>query len=212
MDYSIIVSIVKPHRLFVPILGRAVCCCSLQIGVQIATGYNNMTTLATKPAASKLQISPNTLRNWSEQYSQFLSPSAQPGVQPERRFTEKDLTILTYIKQLRSEGLQVAEITERLSETSFQETEILEATTEAIQPASSGSIALQTTPEGLQQAPAPIVGQDYLLSIERRFEALERSVKEEMRPRWWWLVAGIGIGIGLAVVFELMALVVNKGH
>src|SRR5436190_7158524 len=101
-------------------------------------------TLATTQAAIKLQVSPNTLRNWSEQYSAFLSATARPGTLPERRFTDKDLTVLTYIKQLRSEGMEKPQIIERLNETHFQDAELLapeaitlqEATETTLQPAS----------------------------------------------------------------------------
>jgi DNA-binding transcriptional MerR regulator len=132
------------------------------------------TNYATKQAATKLQVSPNTLRNWSDQYSDYLSESARPGYQPERRFTEKDLTILGYIKQLRAEGMKEDGIKERLTETSFTDIEVLAPT---IQQAPEGTnvIAPTTQPESQHSAPAPIVAQDYLISIERRFEALEQS-------------------------------------
>ncbi len=54
-----------------------------------------------------------------------------------------------------------------------------------------------------------------VLAIQRRIEALETTVlatAQNQRAGWWWLVAGIGIGLGLAVVFELFALVASRGH
>ena len=78
------------------------------------------TTKTTKEAAQVLGVSVGTLRNWSDQYAGFLGESARPGHQPERRFADKDLTVFTYIKQLRAEGLQAEQIRERLAETTFQ--------------------------------------------------------------------------------------------
>lgn len=157
------------------------------------------TNYATKPAANKLQISPNTLRNWSDQYSTFLSESARPGHKPERRFTDKDLTILTYIKQLRSEGLEQPHITERLSETNFYDIELLEPETPELQPATNVDNELQALPaaqEGLQSTHTLLVALD---DHNRRLEALERRRLDS--------ITAIGLGFVGGLLFMLVVIV-----
>jgi len=163
------------------------------------------TNYATKPAANRLQISPNTLRNWSDQYSAFLSESARPGHKPERRFTSKDLTILTYIKQLRSEGMEQPHIVERLKETKFYDIEVLEPDTTELQPVTAAdeqSTAPPAVQDGLQLGPAPIVAQDYIIATERRLAALERS----KQPAF---VTGLGIGFVVAAFMFLGMIVLS---
>src|SRR6478609_576215 len=111
------------------------------------------TTKATKEAAQVLGVSVGTMRNWSDQYADSLSETARPGHLPERRFTDHDITTLTYIKQLRSEGLQAEQIRERLAETSFTDVEIIQqqATTEADKPQQTTELA---TPSATDATPA----------------------------------------------------------
>src|SRR5690242_7556523 len=111
------------------------------------------TNYATKQAADKLQVSPNTLRNWSDAYGDHLSESARPGTQPERRFTERDLTVLEYIKQLRGEGMEKDQIRQRLGETQFTDVELLEAPTTMLQAPTETGIAPSTEPPETLQAP-----------------------------------------------------------
>lgn len=166
-----------------------------------------MTTLATKPAANRLQVSPNTLRNWSDQYKLFLSAGAQAGAQPERRFTEKDLVVLTYIKQLRAEGLQAPEITQRLTETTFQDNEVLvEAPKIAIQPAPIAPEALPAVQESRSDDSGVIMA---ITTLQSRFEALERSVGESRRD----FVSGVAVGfIGAGLFFLIIVVLISIFH
>jgi DNA-binding transcriptional MerR regulator len=172
------------------------------------------TTLATKQAAIKLQVSPNTLRNWSDQYADFLSEAARPGHLPERKFADKDMTVLTYIKQLRAEGMKEDSIKTRLSETKFNDTEILQAGTSALQvDVAIASVDAQDARDG---SFAPIVGQDYLMSIERRFEALQVSVDEVKRTpvtsqRDGVIMFGVGFVAALLLMIAIIGLAVLYG-
>src|SRR4051812_37278140 len=111
-------------------------------------------TYAAKQAATKLNVTATTVRNWSERFGAFLSASARPGTQPERRFTEKDLTILEYVKQLKAEGFREEAIRERLAETTFQDTEVIEesATTHNI-----AQLSLEPHPASPDASGAPIL-------------------------------------------------------
>jgi len=166
------------------------------------------TTKTTKEAAILLGVSVGTMRNWSDQYASFLGESARPGHQPERRFADKDLTVLTYIKQLRAEGLQAEQIRERLAETTFQDVEILQqqATIEGDKPQQTTAIDLPTAQEGQHLTPAPLVA---LVDLERLIDAKLEAIQRVKEPSFTMGlllgVVGMGIiflvGLGLAVLY-----------
>jgi len=174
----------------------------------------------TKQVATRLNVTTNTVRNWSEIYAERLSESARPGAASERRFSERDITIFEYIQRLKSEGLREGDIKERLKETTFTESEVL---TLAQSPAKAGEpVAHETqlsvnapnalaSPDAQPLTPALIV---VVNDLEKRFDAklaaLEQAsieAKQSQRAGWWWLVAGIAIGLALAALADLFALV-----
>jgi DNA-binding transcriptional MerR regulator len=155
-----------------------------------------------------LGVSVGTMRNWSDQYADYLSETARPGHLPERRFTEHDITILTYVKQLRGEGMQAEQIRTRLDETEFIEGEIIQqqAPTEANkhqQP--TAALTAQTSPDVTTAPPAVIVALD---DLQRRFEALERSIesiKQERRHVIYQMALGFLTACGLFLILLLLA-------
>lgn len=70
--------------------------------------------------ATQLQISPSTLRRWSNEFSDFLSdaagrPQSEAAVQAaHRRYTDDDLETLMTIKGLLAEGLTYIQVGRRL--------------------------------------------------------------------------------------------------
>lgn len=68
--------------------------------------------------ATQLQISPSTLRRWSNEFSDFLSDAAgrpqAEGAATHRRYTDKDLETLMTIKGLLAEGLTYIQVGKRL--------------------------------------------------------------------------------------------------
>jgi len=70
--------------------------------------------------ATQLQISPSTLRRWSNEFADFLSdtagrPQPVPGGQvAHRRYTDEDLETLMTIKGLLAEGLTYIQVGKRL--------------------------------------------------------------------------------------------------
>lgn len=169
-------------------------------------------TYATKQAATKLNVTATTVRNWSEHYGAFLSETARPGYQPERRFTEKDLTVLEYIKQLKTEGRRDAEVKQRLSETEFQDVEIIEPS--PIMP-NVAQLSVDARP-AVQESPsndfAALVALNNLRSeITAKFEALEQTKEETNRNRQrdtliflLGFTAGILLAVGLLAVAALL--------
>lgn len=70
--------------------------------------------------AAQLQVSPSTLRRWSDEFADFLSDSAgrprpAPGSRTaHRRYTDRDLETLMTIKGLLAEGLSYVQVGKRL--------------------------------------------------------------------------------------------------
>ncbi len=70
--------------------------------------------------ATQLQVSPSTLRRWSDEFADFLSESAgRPhptagGQTTHRRYTDEDLETLLTIKGLLAEGLTYIQVGKRL--------------------------------------------------------------------------------------------------
>ena len=56
----------------------------------------------------------NTLRSWAEEFGEFLSASANPPHGQPRRFTQRDVQILTAIRDYRAQHLSYDEIRARL--------------------------------------------------------------------------------------------------
>ena len=134
--------------------------------------------------AAMLEITPVTLRRWCEYHAEHLSAGANPPAGKARRFTGRDLEVFKHVRSLRALGLTVADINEQLQSLTFAIVDNDE------QPAAdSEELAPLASQEGLQQAPA--FPPEYFMSIERRFEALEASRRDNVS--WFalgFLVAG----------------------
>jgi|GEM_PF-3562117 len=139
----------------------------------------------THEAATMCNVTVNTVRNWCKEYGDFLSPSAR-GSSGNRRFTGRDLDVLKYIAQLRSENMQKSAILQRLGETTFAEINAADQD----EPQSDQPVALPAAQEGLHHAPALIVALD---DHDRRLGALERRRLDS--------VTAIGLGFVGGLLF-----------
>ena len=155
--------------------------------------------------ANMLEITPVTLRRWCAAHAEFLSSGANPPERGEaRRFTGRDIEVLKHIKSLRAQGKTEAKINEQLRTLTFPEIEIIDT------PGLNENNVLDA-PSSLQDAQQAFLTPVRLLEdLEKRIEAKFEALEQRTRPPWWWLVAGIGIGLRLAVVFELAALVAQR--
>ena len=67
--------------------------------------------------ATRLEVSPSTLRRWSDEFSEFLSTEASPTEDKQRRrYSDDDMATFISIKGLMAEGLTYDEVSQRLSE------------------------------------------------------------------------------------------------
>jgi DNA-binding transcriptional MerR regulator len=65
-----------------------------------------------KPAdlANILQQAASTIRTWSREFGEYLSPTAQGGEGHHRAYTDHDLRVLAHVKTLKQEGQTVETI------------------------------------------------------------------------------------------------------
>jgi DNA-binding transcriptional MerR regulator len=55
-------------------------------------------------------VSSETVRAWSEEFSEYLSPTATPGTGKHRVFSDEDLRVFAYISSARASGMDTDEI------------------------------------------------------------------------------------------------------
>jgi transposase-like protein len=77
--------------------------------------------LRPKEVCVRLSVSSATLRRWSDNFSEFLSPTAvksitETGGAAQRRYSEQDFVVLTAVKQLLDDGNTYEETARKLSE------------------------------------------------------------------------------------------------
>ncbi len=102
--------------------------------------------------------------------------------------------------------MQKGAIAQKLCETTFAEIDDSEK---------DKAITPPTAPDAHHATLETIMDGYSVLAIQRRIESLELAnvtTAQNQRAGWWWLIAGIGIGLGLAVIFELFALIASHGH
>jgi DNA-binding transcriptional MerR regulator len=113
--------------------------------------------------ASRLEVSPSTLRRWSEEFSDFLSPEADSSEgKQHRRYSDEDLATFITVKGLMSEGLTYEQVRERLSEQPPREE-------------SANSISMVTADPALPLAPAMTFLADSLHNVADSQQAVLNS-------------------------------------
>ncbi len=71
--------------------------------------------LTVKEAAEYLGKHPNTIRQWTKDYAEFLSPAALPAPGKERRFASDDMATFWTVAVLKSEGNHKNAVVESLA-------------------------------------------------------------------------------------------------
>ena len=66
--------------------------------------------------AARLEVSPSTLRRWSEEFADFLSPETDSSEgNQQRRYSDEDLAMLITVKGLMADGLTYDQVSDQLS-------------------------------------------------------------------------------------------------
>jgi len=71
---------------------------------------------AVSQTARYLGVSPATVRNYTRQFADHLSPTASPPPGQPRRFTEEDLRVMATVKSLLTEGVTYEQARRRLAD------------------------------------------------------------------------------------------------
>ena len=74
--------------------------------------------------ARRLDVVPNTIRNWSKRYAPYLSPGANPAGGGERAYSLRDLNVLTFIHAAVHEGVNHDELTLQLKARTFSSDDV----------------------------------------------------------------------------------------
>jgi DNA-binding transcriptional MerR regulator len=156
----------------------------------------NDRTLPLATTAEMIGIKAGTLRRWCAYHSDHLSTTANPPTGQPRRFTNRDVEILRYVQDLRSQGLTVDSINSQLGLLTFpdvDESEEQSPVIDSTQLTSMGSL------EGLQQAPGVIVA---LEAMQRQIDAIQQANRGRFDT-----VTVLGIGICIGLLFAVCMIV-----
>lgn len=139
-----------------------------------------------KELTEELSISAATLRLWSNEFSDFLSPSAQKqitgkGTAAQRRYTDEDITTFRQVKQLLSDGNTYEEIRRRLSDDPPEATERSESheTHQDRMISHDANLALLATHPIVLSFQEALAAKDQVIeSKDETIRALERSLED----------------------------------
>lgn len=125
----------------------------------------------TRQLAKLAGIAEQTVRNWSDDYSDLLSPQARGGAGP-RLFSDEDVQVLCTVASLRRQDVPRAEIMERLQRGDV----VIEPT----------PIPHQATPNAQEGPHAPLARVDVPSIILARLDAVERHQSTLLRAAVLW--------------------------
>lgn len=155
--------------------------------------------------AKSANVTVGTIRNWTRDYGDLLSPEAR-GENGPRRFNDEDVSVILAIAALRKSGVPPSEIAQHVS--NHEVPPVVDANVDTPQsPLQSDYNALQSVqvlPQALQIAHN---------ALQSRVEAVERAlqlVEQRQAARVDALVTGIVLG-GAAVLI-VVALVLALGQ
>lgn len=164
-----------------------------------------MATYQVKSASSLVGVSASSIRAWCGTFSEFLSPTANPGPDQPRVFTEQDVGVFQRIQELRTvHNLTYDQIADRLrKEGTAQLQPFIDATAQPLAPA----IAPQTTtspqegpqqPQGMIELYQGIIG--HTTALQARMDALTQRIDSQEKDRTGRVTLfAVGVLVGLLV-------------
>jgi DNA-binding transcriptional MerR regulator len=69
-----------------------------------------MAKYSTKHLGTLFSVTPETIRLWTAEFAEYLSPTAHPGPNRARYYTQEDLEILTLVANMKADGIVFTEI------------------------------------------------------------------------------------------------------
>ncbi len=64
---------------------------------------------STQNICALFKVSHQTVKNWSDEFASYLSPSATPGANRKRSFTTNDLMVFSLVNDYRKRGYTYAD-------------------------------------------------------------------------------------------------------
>lgn len=157
-----------------------------------------MNTSTPSQVAKALNLSVGTVRNWSREYAEYLTPAAR-GEHGHRRFSPDDVGLLRRVADLRGSGMNRDEILQRLAD--------------GLWPAAGDDVApavVDVTPEAPQTPQEAPHGAEFppavLFTLQRQIEALEARDRERFAVFVYGAAAGF---IAFAIIFWLVWLLAS---
>jgi DNA-binding transcriptional MerR regulator len=150
--------------------------------------------LTPSQVAKKANVSGQTIRNYSSEYAELLSPTASVK-NGTRLYTDEDVQTLCAIAELRKAGIPPDEIVARLQSDipTIVDVDSNEPLKDAVEPPKSSQEAL-------------LAPQMVLSTINDRFEAIERQIEaQERRQHDKWTIIALSFIAGMVAAMVLFA-------
>jgi DNA-binding transcriptional MerR regulator len=154
--------------------------------------------------AKELDVTPNTIRNWSKLYAAWLSPeAAQTDAQTARKYNLRDLEVLRAVAAMRAEGKIHTEIVEALNGMAFPDIVDDQPQPEAAQLPPQAPQQAQDAP----QLPALVVDmlRDEIRAVRLQTDQTQRQQRDRMTMFLYGLMAGLLAGVLLFWLAYLLA-------
>lgn len=89
----------------------------IEQGPEVSFPMNEATYSLPQAVAKDLDVSPATLRRWSDEFADYLSQSADSDQgRSHRRYSEQDITTLTMVKELMNNGMTYEQVRQQLAQ------------------------------------------------------------------------------------------------
>lgn len=173
-----------------------------------------MPTEALTPAqvAKLLDVHANTIRQWTSEYSEVLSTSAQ--ARP-RLLLPSDAAVLQLVQQLRAEGIAPSDVLERLRQTPASDRTAPYVDAAPAVPAQATETP--TAPPVTSLAPVDVsaVLLDVATLVDTRLTATQEDIRrldarvartETQRLLWTGVAIGVALGLVLGVILATVLL------
>ena len=162
-------------------------------------------------AAKAANVHPNTIRGWTEQYAEFLSPGSQ---ERPRRYTPADVAVFQAIEDMRRQAIEIDEILQRLRqipEADLQQPSI-ETASVAPETTKTGSAEVFDLEAATGASPAILAVRELASVATSRIDDVNRRLDslEKQRSNTWFAIVGFALGAGVVLIAILIVLMLLR--